>query len=224
MTDITELAQSLKAAAEKATPGEWVYFPKNTSIEYDVGSDESQGSILYVDSGDFTKAQTDRNGEFIALANPANILALVEALENSESRLHEVAVACATAEQALEKAQQYAKERDEENQDLMLTIGRFRVEREGLEAIRAAAEKLVRCKGRYHSEQNYRALAALFGVNTPDLPPLDDESHAVTVENLQESAYRAGLTAGWNLGLANNNDGFNKCLAAHAAGIKVEVE
>lgn len=93
-----------------------------------------------------------------------------------------------------------------------------------LEAIRAAAEKLVRCKGRYHSEQNYRALAALFGVNTPDLPPLDDESRAVTVENLQESAYRAGLTAGWNLGLANNNDGFNKCLAAHAAGIKVEAE
>ncbi|HBR0983926.1 TPA: ead/Ea22-like family protein [Klebsiella pneumoniae] len=83
-TDITELAQSLKAAAEKATPGEWVYFPKNTSIEYDVGSDESQGSILYVDSGDFTQVQTDRNGEFIALANPANILALVEALEKAQ--------------------------------------------------------------------------------------------------------------------------------------------
>lgn len=93
-----------------------------------------------------------------------------------------------------------------------------------LEAIRAAAEKLVRCKGRYHSEQNYRALSALFGVNTPDLPPLDDESRAVTVENLQESAYRAGLTAGWNLGLSNNNDGFNKCLAAHTAGIKWEAE
>ncbi|MBG2202032.1 ead/Ea22-like family protein [Klebsiella pneumoniae] len=84
MTDITELAQQLKAAAEKATPGEWVYFPKNTSIEYDVGSDESQGSILYVDSGDFTQAQTDRNGEFIALANPANVLALVEALEKAK--------------------------------------------------------------------------------------------------------------------------------------------
>ena len=50
------------------------------------------------------------------------------------------------------------------------------------------------------------------------------ESRTVTVENLQESAYRAGLTAGWNLGLANNNDGFNKCLAAHTAGIKVEAE
>lgn len=84
MADITELAQSLKAAAEKATPGQWVYFPKNTGIEYDVGSDESQGSILYVDSGDFTKAQTDRNGEFIALANPANILALIAALEKEQ--------------------------------------------------------------------------------------------------------------------------------------------
>lgn len=44
---------------------------------------------------------------------------------------------------------------------------------EKAQAINAAAEKLVRCKGRYHSEQNYRALAALFGVTTPDLPPLD---------------------------------------------------
>lgn len=50
------------------------------------------------------------------------------------------------------------------------------------------------------------------------------ESCTVTAENLQESAYRAGLTAGWNLGIANNNDGFNKCTAAHAAGIKWEAE
>ncbi|HCB0786056.1 TPA: ead/Ea22-like family protein [Klebsiella variicola subsp. variicola] len=85
MTDITELAQSLKAAAEKATPGRWEYYPGNTSIEYNVDSmDEDQGSIVYADSGDFTQAQTDRNGEFIALANSANILALVEALEKAQ--------------------------------------------------------------------------------------------------------------------------------------------
>lgn len=41
---------------------------------------------------------------------------------------------CLALVEALEKAQQYAKERDEENQDLMLTIGRLRVEREGLES------------------------------------------------------------------------------------------
>lgn len=51
-----------------------------------------------------------------------------------------------------------------------------------LEAISSAAEKLVRCKGRYHSEQNYRALAALFGVTTPDLPPLESEARTVTVK------------------------------------------
>ncbi len=154
----------------------------------------------------------------------ARIDVLVEALENSESRLHEVAVACATAEQSLEKAQQYAKERDEENQDLMLTIGRFRLEREGLEAIRAAAEKLVRCKGRYHSEQSYRALAALFGVKTPDLPPLDSESRTVKLPKLKmledylaEVAIeeRKQILVGVKLE-------FHRALAA--AGIKVEAE
>lgn len=45
-----------------------------------------------------------------------------------------------------------------------------------------AAEKLVRCKGRYHSEQNYRTLAALFGVTVPDLPALpSDEAPAQPV-------------------------------------------
>ena len=91
MTGITELAQSLKAAAEKATPGRWEYYPGNTSIEYNVDSmDEDQGSIVYVDSGDFTQAQTDRNGEFIALANPASILALVEALEKAQDTITEM--------------------------------------------------------------------------------------------------------------------------------------
>ncbi len=141
-TDITELAQSLKSAADREM----------------ICRDGAETSEIW-----------ERT------VTPENILALVEALEKAQT-------------------------------------------------INAAAEKLVRCKGRYHSEQNYRALAALFGVNTPDLPPLDDESHAVTVENLQESAYRAGLTAGWNLGLANNNEGFNKCLAAHTAGFKVKAE
>ncbi|WP_404677259.1 ead/Ea22-like family protein [Raoultella ornithinolytica] len=90
-TDIAELVQSLKAAAEKATPGRWEYYPGNTSIEYNVESmDEGQGSIVYVDSGDFTQAQTDRNGEFIALANPANIRALVEALEKAQQRIAEL--------------------------------------------------------------------------------------------------------------------------------------
>ncbi|HFO2431584.1 Ead domain protein [Klebsiella pneumoniae] len=175
-TNITELAQSLKAAA--------------TNVK------ETAHIARYL------KATIARQ-TFKELMTPDNILALVEALE---------------------KAQRYIEELREWNADLAQESFERQQLISELEPIRAAAEKLVRCKGRYHSEQNYRALAALFGVKTPDLPPLDGESRAVTVENLQESAYRAGLTAGWNLGLANNNDGFNKCLAAHAAGIQVEAE
>ena len=73
--------QALREAAEKATPGEWVYLPENTSIEYDYGSDDSQGSITYMDSGDFTQKQTDLNGAFIAAANPATVLTLLDELE-----------------------------------------------------------------------------------------------------------------------------------------------
>lgn len=87
MSMTTELAQRMKAAALKATPGEWVYLPSNTSIEYDYGSDDSQGSITYMDSGDFTQKQTELNGIFIALANPANVLALVEALEARDKQI-----------------------------------------------------------------------------------------------------------------------------------------
>ncbi|MCY1810605.1 ead/Ea22-like family protein [Klebsiella pneumoniae] len=62
---------------------------------------------------------------------------------------------------------------------------------EKAQTIRAAAEKLVRCKGRYHSEQNYRALAALFGVNTPDLPPLEHENvHYADAAEMEIAALR----------------------------------
>ncbi|EAM6794330.1 ead/Ea22-like family protein [Salmonella enterica] len=58
-------------------------------------------------------------------------------------------------------------------------------------AIVAAAEKLVRCKGRYHSELNYRALAKLFGVITPDLPPLVHENvHYADAAEVEITALR----------------------------------
>lgn len=83
-------------------------------------------------------------------------------------------------------------------------------------AIVAAAEKLVRCKGRYHSEQNYRALAALFGVNTPDLPPMDGESRTVMMpEPFKMAKSSSGL-------MYYYADEVDKALAT--AGIKVREE
>lgn len=83
---------------------------------------------------------------------------------------------------------------------------------EKAQTINAVAEKLVRCKGRYHSELNYRALAALFGVTTPDLPPLDSESRTVTVK----------LPQAVSAGGQGYQEQVERILTA--AGIKVEAE
>ncbi|ENW0010845.1 ead/Ea22-like family protein [Salmonella enterica] len=116
-------------------------------------------------------------------------------------------------------------------------------------AIVAAAEKLVRCKGRYHSEQNYRALAKLFGVVTPDLPPLEHENvhyadaaeveitalrqhiqeleeKLETADKLQDSAFRDGLKAGFSYGQTDDQSGFAQCMSAYStrADIKVKGE
>ncbi|MCP6401419.1 ead/Ea22-like family protein, partial [Klebsiella pneumoniae] len=43
----------------------------------------------------------------------------------------------------------------------------------------------------YHSEQNYRSLAALFGVNIPDLPPLEHENvHYADAAEMEIAALR----------------------------------
>ncbi|EPX2169312.1 TPA: ead/Ea22-like family protein [Klebsiella pneumoniae] len=107
MTDITELAQRMKAAAEKATPGEWWADEVKNEGCYGSGDDCVEGFTSYAIYGSdgqtlFDSLNSDaaciceeydgeghvawdetaqRNAEFIALANPANVLALVEALE-----------------------------------------------------------------------------------------------------------------------------------------------
>ncbi|HBZ7763256.1 TPA: ead/Ea22-like family protein [Klebsiella pneumoniae] len=112
MTDITELAQRMKAAAEKATPGEWWADEVKNEGCYGSGDDCVEGFTSYAIYGSdgqtlFDSLNSDaaciceeydgeghvawdetaqRNAEFIALANPANVLALVEALEKVQSR------------------------------------------------------------------------------------------------------------------------------------------
>lgn len=90
-----------------------------------------------------------------------------------------------------------------------------------LEDIRAASERLVRCKGRYHSEQNYRSLAALFGVSAPDLPPLDSEASTVTVKLPPVSFFDFKLGSAFASGAYVNVEAMNKALAA--AGITLDV-
>ncbi len=113
---------------------------------------------------DIELAQRARiNAECGEHLSPAETMELVEALE-SEKRI------CATWRKT-------AKSTGEKLEKAQI--------------INTAAEKLVRCKGRYHSEQNYRALAALFGVKTPDLPPLEHENvHYADAAEMEIAALR----------------------------------
>ena len=224
-TDITDLAQRMKAAAEKATPGPWYLHDKPCEAgNYGIDTSDKEFLAEAVVWWGFARQSIwrEEDAKYIALANPANILALVEALEKAqaaERRWHRVA----------SRIHEQACESD--------------VKIDELEAIRAAAEKLVRCKGRYHSEQNYRALAALFGVNTPDLPPLEHENvHYADAAEMEIEALRqriaelesrtvklpdlrqivSGDRYVWSDGVYNYSQDVKVTLAA--AGIKVEAE
>lgn len=87
MTDITELAQSLKAAAEKAGIEQWI----NNRGEVNTADYEVDGGV-YIDhicNCEIVGTESPR-AEFIAMANPANILALVDALEKAQQRIAEL--------------------------------------------------------------------------------------------------------------------------------------
>ncbi|UHD37435.1 ead/Ea22-like family protein [Citrobacter portucalensis] len=133
--------RGLREAAEKATKGRW-------AVEFD---DEiySTDGVNHEQIAMVFSENEARDAAFIAAANPATVLAMLDELESAEKRI---------AEQS---------------------------------AIVTAAEKLVRCKGRYHGELNYRALAKLFGVTAPDLPPLEHENvHYADAAEMEISGLR----------------------------------
>ncbi|WP_228728886.1 ead/Ea22-like family protein [Klebsiella grimontii] len=82
MTDITELAPAMKAAAKKATPGPWALArDRKTVVSNQSHPIANLSDAMHRMLADGT---TGQDAEFISLANPANILALVEALEKAQ--------------------------------------------------------------------------------------------------------------------------------------------
>ena len=106
--------QALRKLAKALSGKEWVAFVHKASGTYAVGSlGHERGEDIIKWPGFDGQDNAESKAKFIAAASPATVLALLDELEDAES---------------------YAKDRDEENQDLMLTIGRLRVEREASEA------------------------------------------------------------------------------------------
>ncbi|WP_375538074.1 hypothetical protein [Klebsiella pneumoniae] len=122
MTDFTELAQSLKRRAASANEfGESLYV-------------KADDVLALVEALEYYKSREERVTSLVR-DNSKSWDELYRQVEAKGKRNVELV-------EALEKAQQYAKERDEENQDLMLTVGRLRVEREELESRTVKLPKL----------------------------------------------------------------------------------
>ncbi|HBW7498321.1 TPA: ead/Ea22-like family protein [Klebsiella pneumoniae] len=81
-TDITELAQILKAAAEKATQGNWRAFQYHDG-RCGIGGGHNAEIMVC----EHISKERPHDAMFIAMANPANVLALVEALEKAQQRI-----------------------------------------------------------------------------------------------------------------------------------------
>lgn len=84
-TDITKLAQSLKAAAEKATQGNWRAFQYHDG-RCGIGGGHNDEIMVC----EHISKERPHDAMFIAMANPANVLALVEALEKAQQRIAEL--------------------------------------------------------------------------------------------------------------------------------------
>lgn len=91
MNDITALMATMKAAAEKATPGEWRAFSHPASGTYAVHTPKDKRCEDVIKWPGFDGQQNAAgNAEFIAAANPANVKTLVEALEKAQQRIAEL--------------------------------------------------------------------------------------------------------------------------------------
>lgn len=121
--------QALREKAEKATCGVW-------SLEYGDGRFDGDDALIHREAAGYLpicriegahpesgfdedfQMEQQANAEFIAAANPATVLALLDERERN---------------------QQYIKRRDQENEEIALTVGKLRVE---LEAEKQRAKDL----------------------------------------------------------------------------------
>ncbi|EEY5919859.1 ead/Ea22-like family protein [Escherichia coli] len=90
--------QALREAAEKATPGNWwidshgqsmVSFIDNEVLEV-FTTDNKRVAVRHEDTGNLSRWRNDNDATFIATADPATVLALLDELEAAEKRIAEL--------------------------------------------------------------------------------------------------------------------------------------
>ncbi|MDT4321846.1 ead/Ea22-like family protein [Klebsiella aerogenes] len=194
MTDITELAQSLKAAADKASNADWVKESGDGWEAICSNDDQVNGGFIIAH---FEGPDAAENREFVQAANPANILALVEALEKAQQQTTE-------SENRVRKQNRHICELFDDNTAL----------RQRIAELEESHAQVIQCRDHYKriSEEGLKKLA---------------ESRTVTVKLPADRAAESEVSgydgtefyrAGWNARGKADKD------ALTAQGIKWEAE
>lgn len=135
----------------------------------------------------------------------------------------------------LDKKQQYIKLRDQENEDIALTVGKLRVELEHYKSREervtklvldnstswdALYEKLEAAEKRIAEQREY--YEGVIADGSKRIAEL--EAKLETADRLQDSAFRDGLKAGFSYGQTDDQSGFAQCMSAYSTrtGIKVK--
>ncbi|ELD1126243.1 ead/Ea22-like family protein [Escherichia coli] len=133
MTNSTAINyQALREIAKQATQGEWVAFISSGTGTYAVhtpGDKRCEDVIKW--TGFDGQENAENNARYIAAFNPEVVQALLDERERN---------------------QQYIKRRDQENEDIALTVGKLRVELEG-------KDKLIAELGKQCAEWERKALS-----------------------------------------------------------------
>ncbi|GAB0770535.1 ead/Ea22-like family protein [Escherichia coli] len=122
--------QALREAAEKATWGDWDSYKPHRG---------ARGYEVRLSSQAIAQHVLKNNAEFIAAFNPKIALALLDERERN---------------------QQYIKSRDQENEDIALTVGKLRVELEAVQKTSAARIEAIDRTHKMFQREKDRADAA----------------------------------------------------------------
>ncbi|HCU0461153.1 TPA: ead/Ea22-like family protein [Klebsiella pneumoniae] len=228
-TDITELAQSLKAAAEKATPGPWALArDRKTVVSNQSHPIANLSDAMHRMLADGT---TGQDAEFISLANPANVLALVEALEYYKSREERVTSLVRDNSKSWDELYRQVEAKGKRNVELVEALeSEKRICATWRKTAEANSEKLEKAQQQMTESENRvrkqnRHICELFDDNTalrqriaelesrtvklPKLKMLEDYLAEVAIEERKQILVGVKLE-------------FHRALTA--AGIKVEAE
>ncbi len=90
--------RALREAAEKATPGNWwidshgqamVSFIENDVLEV-FATDNKRAAVRHEDTGNLSRWRNDNDATFIATADPATVLALLDELEAKDKQIDDL--------------------------------------------------------------------------------------------------------------------------------------